>query len=148
MSGFKPYDASSSGGGGSGGGGGGVFQAEQRILKSYPTGRSGDFATETAPAGKVIKITYLLCNSTSRQSGISLITNGNTLIDNKKLFEVDPSSNSVDEFGISNYARGIDLNDGTPFVMMNEIYCESFTINSSTTTTQVINLSYEIGEVK
>ena len=86
MSGFKPYDASSSGSGG------GVFQAEQRILEEISSGQTGDLLTVTAPTGKVIKITYLVAFSSSTQEGISLITNGNTLIDQKILNDNTPTS--------------------------------------------------------
>ena len=144
MSGFKPYDASSSGGGG--GGGGGVFQAEQRFAAEIGTGQQGDLLTVTAPAGKTIKITSLFTNSNSAQSGISLVVNGNTLVDQKILHDKTPALEDTNNFGIG------QLGDAPFYVgwtMLAEVYCTSFIINkNSGDTSRSISYAYEIGEVK
>jgi len=145
MSGFKPYDASSSGGGG-GGGGGGVFQAEQRFVDTIVKNQTGDLLTVTASEGKTIKITSLYTLSTGTQSGISLIVNGNTLVDQKTLHDSTPTSTSSSAFGVGQLGNAnFILNLG----MFTEVYCTSFIVNKNNgIASENIVCTYEIGEVK
>ena len=145
MSGFKPYDASSSGSGG-GGGGGGVFQPESRVNTTIPIGQTGDLITITAPTGKVIKVTYLATLTSSQQSGISLIVNGNTFIDQENLLDFTPVSTSSSRFFVG--ALG-DSAAGLSRVRISEVYCTSLIVNKNAgNTTELMNIVYEIGEVK
>mgnify|MGYP003657951985 CR=1 FL=1 len=144
MSGFKPYDASSSGSGGSGGGG--VFQPEQRNIEDISSGQSLNLLTVTAPTGKVIKINYLATGGNTSQAGISLIINGNTLIDTKTLLDRTPSSTGGAFFGVGVLGDAPFLSNQNVF---QEIYCTSFALNKvGSPTTQIITCTYEIGEVK
>ena len=145
MSGFKPYDASSSG---SGGGGGGVFQPESRVDTTIATGQTGDLITITAPTGKTIKVTYLFSSSTTtRQAGISLIVNGNTLIDQQSL------AASVDQSVTGSFYIGMMASSNPTtiagYYRIPEVYCTSFVVNKNAgNTARSIYIVYEIGEVK
>tara|TARA_R110002020_G_scaffold217742_3_gene425523 strand:+ start:2197 stop:2628 length:432 start_codon:yes stop_codon:yes gene_type:complete len=143
MSGFKPYDASSSG---SGSGGGGVFQPEQRNIEDISSGQGSNLLTVTAPTGKVIKINYLATGGNTSQTGISLIINGNTLIDNKTLLDRTPSNTGSTVFAVGVLGDAPFLSNQNIF---QEIYCTSFALNKvGSPTTQLITCTYEIGEVK
>lgn len=59
---------------------GNMFRLRSRVIGTIASGVTGTLQTFTAPANQVARLTYLYCNSTTTQDGISVIADGNTVL--------------------------------------------------------------------
>ena len=126
-----------------GGGGGGLLKPVAFTSAVIASGASGDIVTATAGAGQYFKLTYLMANSATTETGMTLTIDGVDLFSSWTLADFSPNANAgLTTFGIcGGYGNTSVQGDAN---LLTEIYCTSFTVTKVTgTTVQGIAYVYE-----
>lgn len=128
-----------------GGGGGGIFRTETFVFnQSIASGQTGDLVI-IGMAGKLTKLTSISTDSSSRQSGMSIVVDGVTLVGPDNLSGTPPGLDS--DWFISQGSFNGDIN--RTGAAMGDVIGEFITIRKNAgNTTQIIKYAYQTGVIK
>ena len=126
---------------------GSIFRLRSRIAGTIASGVTGNILTLTAPAGQVARLTSLFASAVTTQAGISVISDGNTVLSGV-LGENDssPSGNFLvsESFLLSTSAPA---SDGS--IIVKQVVGNSVVINKNAgNTTEAINYAVEYGVIQ
>jgi hypothetical protein len=127
-------------------GGGGAWRIESLVTTSIAAGVTGTILDITAPAGKLIRLTVLVCSSTSSQAGISLFVDAINVAgpSTRTLADSTPTS------GFAVQANGSSFSNASlSGAILNTVIGENIQVTKNAgNTTEIITVAYEIGEYK
>lgn len=125
--------------------GGGLFRLRNKVTGTIASGVTGNILTLTAPAGQVARLTLLVCSSSTTQTGVSIVSDGNTVI-NGTLSQNDVSITSGTFFVSETYAGGSTPSSNGAKASITCVVGEVIVINKNAgNTTQSIEYSVEYG---
>lgn len=129
--------------------GGGVFMPDGGIVSDVlASGQTGVLLVVPEVEGIVYKLTHMVANSTSPQSGMGLIVNGATLHDAVTLDDTQPTSSQASStaFSVAQIYGTATVNNPRKY---SHIFCKSFSFTKDAgNTTEAIAYVYEIGRIK
>ncbi len=126
--------------------GGGYFTPESVVYSPISSGSTGTLLSLPEVEGKVYKIKYLITSASTTQTGISLIADGETVVDQNALYGFNVAPGASGSFYIGSAYDG-DIERVNQRI--DPFYCKSLSIlKNAGTTARALEFRYEVGSFK